>query len=183
MPSCTRTRPARPGTWCSAIRVRRISRWRSSAARSKALCGFDWASLKSQRPDWIRDKIVNVLIQDAHRAERGARQARRPAHHEIRDQRRPTGRSSSSSSASRCSTAPSSRRLEPPPDRLAILRKAFDETMADPQFLADADKDAHRRRAAVRRHACRRSCAISMPRRRCGRVGAQGDQSVRQQNH
>ena len=28
-------------------------------------CGFDWASLKSQRPDWVRDKVVNVLIQDA----------------------------------------------------------------------------------------------------------------------
>jgi hypothetical protein len=26
------------------------------------------------------------------------------------------------------------------PDHLAILRKAFDETMADPEFLADAQK-------------------------------------------
>ena len=27
-----------------------------------------------------------------------------------------------------------------PPDHLAILRKAFDETMTDPEFLADAKK-------------------------------------------
>jgi tripartite-type tricarboxylate transporter receptor subunit TctC len=27
-------------------------------------CGWDWASLKSQRPDWIRDGKINVLLQD-----------------------------------------------------------------------------------------------------------------------
>src|SRR6202011_1457641 len=26
-------------------------------------CGWDWSSLKSQRPDWIRNKTVNVLLQ------------------------------------------------------------------------------------------------------------------------
>src|SRR6476646_1158925 len=26
-------------------------------------CGWDWASLKSQRPDWIRDGKINVLLQ------------------------------------------------------------------------------------------------------------------------
>jgi len=28
------------------------------------LCGLDWASLKSQRPDWISSKTVNILVQD-----------------------------------------------------------------------------------------------------------------------
>jgi len=28
------------------------------------LCGLDWASLKSQRPNWLRDKTVNILVQD-----------------------------------------------------------------------------------------------------------------------
>jgi hypothetical protein len=28
------------------------------------LCGLDWTSLKSQRPDWLRDKTVNILVQD-----------------------------------------------------------------------------------------------------------------------
>ena len=27
------------------------------------MCGLDWASLKSQRPDWVRDKTVNILVQ------------------------------------------------------------------------------------------------------------------------
>ncbi len=26
-------------------------------------CGWDWSSFKSQRPDWIRDKKVNLLLQ------------------------------------------------------------------------------------------------------------------------
>lgn len=28
------------------------------------MCGFDWSSLKSQKPDWLRDKIINILVQD-----------------------------------------------------------------------------------------------------------------------
>jgi tripartite-type tricarboxylate transporter receptor subunit TctC len=28
------------------------------------VCGLDWTSLKSQRPDWLRDKTINILVQD-----------------------------------------------------------------------------------------------------------------------
>ena len=27
------------------------------------VCGWDWSSFKSQRPDWIRDDKVNLLLQ------------------------------------------------------------------------------------------------------------------------
>jgi tripartite-type tricarboxylate transporter receptor subunit TctC len=27
------------------------------------LCGWDWASLKAQKPDWLRDKKINILVQ------------------------------------------------------------------------------------------------------------------------
>ena len=27
------------------------------------LCGLDWSSLKSQKPDWLRDKQINILVQ------------------------------------------------------------------------------------------------------------------------
>jgi tripartite-type tricarboxylate transporter receptor subunit TctC len=27
------------------------------------LCGYDWSSLKSQRPDWVRNRTVNILVQ------------------------------------------------------------------------------------------------------------------------
>ena len=26
-------------------------------------CGWDWASVKAQRGDWLRDKKINVLLQ------------------------------------------------------------------------------------------------------------------------
>ena len=26
-------------------------------------CGWDWSSLKSMKPDWIRDKRINILFQ------------------------------------------------------------------------------------------------------------------------
>jgi tripartite-type tricarboxylate transporter receptor subunit TctC len=28
------------------------------------LCGLDWTSLKSQKPQWLRDKTVNILVQN-----------------------------------------------------------------------------------------------------------------------
>jgi tripartite-type tricarboxylate transporter receptor subunit TctC len=31
----------------------------------EGLCGYDWTSLKTQRPDWLRDKKVNILVQVA----------------------------------------------------------------------------------------------------------------------
>ena len=27
------------------------------------VCGWDWSSFKSQKPDWIRDNKANVLVQ------------------------------------------------------------------------------------------------------------------------
>src|SRR2546430_14897329 len=27
------------------------------------MCGLDWASLKSQRPDWVRDQTAHILTQ------------------------------------------------------------------------------------------------------------------------
>jgi tripartite-type tricarboxylate transporter receptor subunit TctC len=29
----------------------------------EGMCGYDWSSLKAQRPEWIRDKKVNILLQ------------------------------------------------------------------------------------------------------------------------
>jgi len=30
----------------------------------EGVCGLDWSSLKAQRPQWLRDKTVNILVQD-----------------------------------------------------------------------------------------------------------------------
>jgi hypothetical protein len=29
----------------------------------EGMCGFDWSSLRTQRPDWVRDSKVNILVQ------------------------------------------------------------------------------------------------------------------------
>ena len=32
------------------------------------VCGWDWSSFKSQKPDWMRDNKVNILVQVGARA-------------------------------------------------------------------------------------------------------------------
>jgi hypothetical protein len=105
----------------------------------EGLCGFDWASLKSQRPDWISNKVVNVLIQDA--IEPSEELTKLGVPHIMKYVTGETNRKVvefilSQQVFHRSFIAPPGT----PPEHLAILRKAFDETMADPQFLADAAK-------------------------------------------
>ena len=50
-------------------------------------CGWDWASFKSQRPDWLRDKQGQRAAAGGARAERGAHAHGRPARVEIRQER------------------------------------------------------------------------------------------------
>jgi tripartite-type tricarboxylate transporter receptor subunit TctC len=105
----------------------------------EGLCGFDWASLKSQRPDWVRDKTVNVLIQDA--IEPNEELTKLGVPHIMKYVTSETNRKVAEFILSqqvfhRSFIAPPGT----PPEHLAILRKAFDETMADPAFLADAKK-------------------------------------------
>jgi tripartite-type tricarboxylate transporter receptor subunit TctC len=102
-------------------------------------CGWDWASLKSQRPDWIRERKVNLLLQDG-----------REPNPELTGMGVPSGfkyiRSEEDRKAVelvvsqqvflRSYIAPS----EIPKELLEELRAAFDATMKDPQFLADAER-------------------------------------------
>ncbi len=73
-------------------------------------CGWDWASFKSQRPDWIRDKKVNMLLQDALEPNEELTKMGVPSvwKYVTSDDNRKVV--SSWSSASRCSSAPTSRR-------------------------------------------------------------------------
>jgi len=102
-------------------------------------CGWDWASLKSQRPDWIREHKVNLLLQDG--LEPNA---------ELTGMRVPSGFKYIRSEADRKAVelvvsqqvflrsyiAPP----EIPQELLAVLRAGFDATMKDPQFLEDAQR-------------------------------------------
>ena len=102
-------------------------------------CGFDWASLKSQRPNWVKEKTVNVLIQDAIEPLEELDKLGVP--HIMKyvtgdDNHKAVELILSQTVFHRSFIAPPGT----PPATLAILRKAFDATMADPKFLADATK-------------------------------------------
>lgn len=102
-------------------------------------CGFDWASIKAQRPNWIADKAVNVLIQDA--TEPNAELTAMGVPHVMKYAADDTTRQVLQLILSqlvfhRSFIAPPNT----PPDQLSVLRRAFDATMKDPQFLAEAKK-------------------------------------------
>lgn len=103
------------------------------------LCGFDFASLKAQHPDWVRKKLIHVLIQDA--LEPNDELTKMGVPFIMNYITNATDRKVAEFILSqqvfhRSFIAPPGT----PPDHLAILRKAFDETMVDPKFLADAKK-------------------------------------------
>jgi len=98
-----------------------------------------WQSLKATKPDWVKDKKVNILVQFANK----------------RDPELPNvplmgdyARSPTELDALRLIFSPSEagRPFAGPPaipaDRLEALRRAFDATMKDPEFLAIAAKQS-----------------------------------------
>src|SRR5262245_10484964 len=103
------------------------------------MCGLDWASLKSQRPDWVRDKVVNILAQinlepDAELARLGALQIWRFI--KTADDKRAVELIIGQQVFGRPYLAPPGVPAEP----VAILRAAFDATLRNKDFLADAER-------------------------------------------
>ena len=99
--------------------------------------GKDWTTLTSTKPQWIRDKLINILVQmgmTAHPDLKGVPMA-------IELARSPEDRQimevvfAKYGMARPFFTAPGV-----PPDRLALLRRAFDATMSDPVVIAEAKK-------------------------------------------
>ena len=101
-------------------------------------CGWSWSSVVSTHSDWIKNKDVKVLVQTALDKHKDLPDtplvtdfAKTDVQHQILKlifARETMGRPF----------------LAPPgtnPARVAILRKAFMDTMADPDFLAEADKE------------------------------------------
>jgi tripartite-type tricarboxylate transporter receptor subunit TctC len=98
-------------------------------------CGWSWSSLKLLKPDWIADKKVNLITQLALK-----KSAELPGVPLIFDfattdrQRQMLRLVLSRQSMARPFAAPP----DLPGDRKAALRQAFDRTLADPEFLAEA---------------------------------------------
>jgi tripartite-type tricarboxylate transporter receptor subunit TctC len=96
-----------------------------------------WTALKVAHPDWIRDKNVAILVQFSLKP-----------HAELPDV--PTAVDLARNDEERAILAAIMNAAEVgtaffttpgvPADRLTALRRAFDATMADPDFLADAQK-------------------------------------------
>jgi tripartite-type tricarboxylate transporter receptor subunit TctC len=103
------------------------------------MCGLDWSSLKAQRGDWIKSKKINILIQTGLDLEPELVELGVPDM--WRFVQNPVDKAAAELVVSqqifgRPFVAPPG----VPDATLKILRDAFDKTMADPEFRADAEK-------------------------------------------
>ena len=104
-------------------------------------CGWSWSSIKLQRPDWIADHRLNVLVQLA--SKRSPELADVPLlieHATTERQRRIVDVILGRQAMGRPVVAPPGL----PEDRKQALRRAFDATMTDPEYLAEAPRAASR---------------------------------------
>jgi len=103
------------------------------------VCGWDWSSFKSQKPDWLRDGKVNVLLQVGLQPNPELSRLGVPSVFEYvknEDDRKVVELVISQQVFQRSYIAPPGT----PAEVLTVLRSAFDATMNDAQFLDDAEK-------------------------------------------
>jgi tripartite-type tricarboxylate transporter receptor subunit TctC len=105
----------------------------------EGICGLDWSSLRTQKPDWVRHNRMHVLLQvgmDPHPELSG--QGVRTLWDYVKD---PEKRSVLELIiGQQVFGRPFMLPPGVPADRIALLRKAFDAVMADPDYVADAEK-------------------------------------------
>ena len=102
-------------------------------------CGWEWSSAKAQKPEWIRDGKLNFLLQIGPHANDELTKMGVPRLDQYvkdDDSRRVMDLIVSQQAFQR----PYFIAMGTPDAYVAILRKAFDATMQDEQFLADAKK-------------------------------------------
>jgi tripartite-type tricarboxylate transporter receptor subunit TctC len=103
----------------------------------EGICGLSWSTMKASRPHWIRDKLLNVIVQlgleklpDLPAVPAALDIVTDPRKKRVLTlvlMRQETGR-------------PVAAPPGVPEDRLAALRRAFDATMKDSAFIAEAEK-------------------------------------------
>ncbi len=103
------------------------------------VCGWDWSSFKAQKPDWLRDGKVNVLLQvglepNPELSRMGVPSVFKYVKNE--NDRKVVELVISQQVFQRSYIAPPGT----PAEALTTLRSAFDATMGDQQFLDDAEK-------------------------------------------
>lgn len=102
------------------------------------LCGFDWTSLKSQKPEWVKSKQLNILVQVALTPDKELSALGVPEFWQfVKAEDRAVGELVVSQQVfGRPYILPPGA----PADRVKLLRDAFMATMADTAFKADAEK-------------------------------------------
>jgi tripartite-type tricarboxylate transporter receptor subunit TctC len=103
----------------------------------EGICGLSWSTMKASRPHWIKDKLLNVIVQlgleklpdlpDVPAALDIVKDPHKKRVLTLILMRQEPGR-------------PVAAPPGVPEDRLAALRRAFDATMKDPAFVAEAEK-------------------------------------------
>lgn len=103
------------------------------------MCGLDWSSLKAQRPDWVREKKINILTQTALEAEPELTKLGVPMMWDAVKadlDRKAAELVVSQQIFGRPYIVPPGT----PAAQVKILREALMKTLADKQFLAEAEK-------------------------------------------
>jgi tripartite-type tricarboxylate transporter receptor subunit TctC len=104
---------------------------------AEGICGLSWSTMKASRPHWIRDRLLNVIVQmgltklselpDVPSALELVTDPQKRQVLELILIRQEAGR-------------PFAAPPGVPADRVAALRRAFEATLDDPEFRTDADK-------------------------------------------
>jgi tripartite-type tricarboxylate transporter receptor subunit TctC len=102
-------------------------------------CSFTWGSIKSARPKWIEQKQINILLQLTLRKHREL--ADIPLAMELAKDE-PSRQAFTLVFGDQEMGRPVVAPPDVPPDRVAALRQAFNATMLDQEFLADASRMA-----------------------------------------
>ena len=104
---------------------------------AEGICGLSWSTIKASRPHWIKDRLLNVIVQMGLRKLRDLPDV--PSALDFVD-----GDGDSQVMELLLMRQEAGRPFAAPPgtpaDRIAALREAFAETLGDPDFIAEAAK-------------------------------------------
>jgi tripartite-type tricarboxylate transporter receptor subunit TctC len=113
------------------------SRLAVERGEAEGICGLSYSTLKASNPDWIQNKRINVLVQTGTKPQEGLEKV--PLLMNLvsdADLKKVLGLLAFQGELGRPFLMPPGTAKE----YVAAVRKAFDEMMKDPAFLADAEK-------------------------------------------